>query len=712
MTPRSAAPTSTSTRSPRTAPPASPRSSTTSSARPSSTSSRSPTTSGSTPRSPPGRSPRTAACAFEVIVGEEITTRGGHLLGLFLERADPAAALAALDDRRGPRPGRPRDPRPPARAYPLCAQGWCSGACSATRPRWSAPTRSRRSTRRRSGGRWHGRVVRVRGRARPGRGRQQRRPRARGDRHGLDDVPGPDARRTCGRAILERQTQLARLVPRAPAQLAMFGRQLRSTAATRGRTSRGRVRRDGTGRDLGYPGGAPAPAAVRAAPQAQAEDRGPMKIGLVTPYIYPLPGRRHAARPLPLREPAPARPRRPDHHQHPRPPADAPRATSSGSARASRCPTNGSVGTLTVSPRYVSQVRDVLEREQFDLLHFHEPFVPFLSLVLLRESKSVNVATFHAYAGFSPAYEFGSKILGGYAERLHGRIAVSAAARHFIDRYFPGDYKVIPNGVDVDRFRRAVPIARWQDGTPNILFVGRLEPRKGLLDLLKAYRHPAQDRLRVPAAARRLGAAGARGAALRRDPPAAAASSSSAASATTRRRSCSPPPTSTSRRPPAANRSGSCCSRRWPPARRSSAATSTATRASSARDARPCSCRRATRRRSRRPSPQLLGDPRCGRRWRRAGRARAEEFSWERVTAKVDDYYGFVIRRLAAGDGCRSTSAPIPPPPRPRRPCAAPPLRSPGATTRRRVSASARAASPRREPAARSASAIRQTQAP
>ena len=46
----------------------------------------------------------------------------------------------------------------------------------------------------------------------------------------------------------------------------------------------------------------------------------------------------------------------------------------------------------------------------------------------------------------------------------------------------------IPNGVDVGRFRRAVPIARWQDGTPNILFVGRLEDRKGLPHLLKAFR--------------------------------------------------------------------------------------------------------------------------------------------------------------------------------------------------------------------------------
>lgn len=151
-------------------------------------------------------------------------------------------------------------------------------------------------------------------------------------------------------------------------------------------------------------------------------------------------------------------------------------------------PTNGSVGTLTFSPRYLGQVRQLLARERFDLLHFHEPFVPFLSLFLLRESRSVNVATFHAYAGFSPSYELGSRVMRGHAARLHGRIAVSAAARHFIDRFFPGDYKVIPNGVDVGRFAAAVPLSRWQDGVPNVLFVGRLEPRKGVLDLLKAHR--------------------------------------------------------------------------------------------------------------------------------------------------------------------------------------------------------------------------------
>ena len=212
-----------------------------------------------------------------------------------------------------------------------------------------------------------------------------------------------------------------------------------------------------------------------------------MKIGLVCPYIYPENGGvaqhvRFLYENLRLR----------GHDVRVLTASHGPQRASEGDiirlGVGFSVPINASVGTLTFSPRYLGQIGAMLEREQFDVLHFHEPFVPFLSLFLLRESTSVNIATFHAYAGFSPSYEFGSRALRGYAARLHGRIAVSAAARHFIDRFFPGDYKVIPNGVDVARFANAVPIARWQDGTPNVLFVGRHEPRKGLLDLLKAHR--------------------------------------------------------------------------------------------------------------------------------------------------------------------------------------------------------------------------------
>ena len=58
-------------------------------------------------------------------------------------------------------------------------------------------------------------------------------------------------------------------------------------------------------------------------------------------------------------------------------------------------------------------------------------------------------------------------------------IAVSGAARHFISRYFPGEYRIIPNGVDLDRYADAEPFEELRDGTINILFVGRFEERKG-----------------------------------------------------------------------------------------------------------------------------------------------------------------------------------------------------------------------------------------
>lgn len=212
-----------------------------------------------------------------------------------------------------------------------------------------------------------------------------------------------------------------------------------------------------------------------------------MKIGLVTPYIYPLPGGVNA-HVHDLYEHLVAR----GHDVRIISSIHGPQRQSEGDVirlgYGFSVPANGSVGTLTFSPTYARQIRETLDRERFDVLHFHEPFVPFLSLVLLRESKSINVATFHAYAGWSPALEFGKRMLGRFARRLHGRIAVSAAARHFADRYFPGDYKVIPNGVDLTRFANAKPITRYRDGTLNILFVGRFESRKGAMYLLKAYR--------------------------------------------------------------------------------------------------------------------------------------------------------------------------------------------------------------------------------
>jgi phosphatidylinositol alpha-mannosyltransferase len=388
-----------------------------------------------------------------------------------------------------------------------------------------------------------------------------------------------------------------------------------------------------------------------------------VKIGLVSPYIYPLPGgvtqhvgylyenlrkRGHDVRII---------------------------TSSHGLQRSSEgdvirigkgfsVPTNGSVGTLTVSPRFIKQVREVLEQEQFDLLHFHEPFVPFPSLVVLRESKSVNVATFHAYAGFSPSYELGSRMLRGYARRLHGRIAVSAAARHFIDRYFPGDYKVIPNGVDIDRFKRAVPIARWQDGKANILFVGRFEPRKGVLDLLKAYRI-----LRKTGCECRLLLAGggpqereARRYVLTRtlrDVEFLGRVSDSERDQLFR--------TADVYVSPATGREsfGIVLLEAMAAGAPIVASDIHGYKGVVRRDREALLVPPRSAKAIAAATAELLRDPARRRLMSAAGQARAEEFSWPRVTAKVEDYYGFVIRRLAAQEALpEHFSAAVPSAPR------------------------------------------------
>jgi phosphatidylinositol alpha-mannosyltransferase len=158
-------------------------------------------------------------------------------------------------------------------------------------------------------------------------------------------------------------------------------------------------------------------------------------------------------------------------------------------------PFNGSIGRVTLSVRLEWLISRMLERERFDIIHHHEPFVPFLSFQILDSARCPNVATFHTFGGFSFSYWAGRVVLDRYMNKLDERIAVSSAARHFVSTYFPGDYTIIPNGVDVDFYANAKPFPEFQDGKVNLLFVGRVEPRKGAMYLLKAYaqikrRHP------------------------------------------------------------------------------------------------------------------------------------------------------------------------------------------------------------------------------
>ena len=151
-------------------------------------------------------------------------------------------------------------------------------------------------------------------------------------------------------------------------------------------------------------------------------------------------------------------------------------------------PANGSVARLSLSVRLSRKVKEILERERFDVIHLHEPLLPALPITVLRHSQTVNIGTFHAFARSNYAYFYGKPILKYFVRKLHGRIAVSPPARDFVAEYFPGHYEVIPNGIDYERFAGAspAPLERYREGGPNVLFVGRIEKRKGLKFLLRA----------------------------------------------------------------------------------------------------------------------------------------------------------------------------------------------------------------------------------
>ena len=160
-------------------------------------------------------------------------------------------------------------------------------------------------------------------------------------------------------------------------------------------------------------------------------------------------------------------------------------------------PSSGSITRITLSLRLASTIKTVLDREKFDIIHLHEPFMPMLCSAVLRFSNVPNIGTFHACDG-KPGYNFGRPIstiiINRRLHKLDGKIAVSKPAMDYASKYVPGIYEIIPNGVDIKHFSSDVfPIEEFRDGKQNILFVGRLEYRKGLNYLLRAYQQVKRE---------------------------------------------------------------------------------------------------------------------------------------------------------------------------------------------------------------------------
>jgi len=148
--------------------------------------------------------------------------------------------------------------------------------------------------------------------------------------------------------------------------------------------------------------------------------------------------------------------------------------------RSAIVPANASLPNIILGPRSVFRLRRVLERERFDLIHVHEPMTPVLSIGALALTRSPVVATFHASGDLAWA-KYGAPLWGFLLDRIDVRIAVSERARESAQRYSPGEYVVIPNGVLIP------PHAEPSSRQNRILFVGRQEARKGLPVMLRAW---------------------------------------------------------------------------------------------------------------------------------------------------------------------------------------------------------------------------------
>ena len=143
-------------------------------------------------------------------------------------------------------------------------------------------------------------------------------------------------------------------------------------------------------------------------------------------------------------------------------------------------PANGSLPNIVLSPRSFFRIRRVLEREQFDVLHLHEPMTPAICVAVLALARTPIVATFHA-SGDLGWMRLGVPAWGFLMDRIDRRIAVSERARASAAQWLGGDFEIVPNGVLLPE--RAEP----GDREHTVVFAGRHEPRKGLHVLLRAW---------------------------------------------------------------------------------------------------------------------------------------------------------------------------------------------------------------------------------
>lgn len=136
------------------------------------------------------------------------------------------------------------------------------------------------------------------------------------------------------------------------------------------------------------------------------------------------------------------------------------------------------------------KLEEALKAYKFDILHFHEPWVPMLSRQILTKSDSINIGTFHAAMSERRTSRTLERVITPYTKSLIKHLdiltAVSPVATNYIKSLTARKIYIIPNGINIEKYRPAKP-HKPNNTSKTIFYIGRLEKRKAVDQLMKAF---------------------------------------------------------------------------------------------------------------------------------------------------------------------------------------------------------------------------------
>lgn len=150
---------------------------------------------------------------------------------------------------------------------------------------------------------------------------------------------------------------------------------------------------------------------------------------------------------------------------------------------------NGNWANITVKNDEKYEVAEIIEKGKFDIIHIHEPYIPFINWDVYKNTSAVKVATFHTAWNDDSIINLINPFLALFKETFSAYFKAAIFVSKIGKKRWKDlceknvSQKVIYNAVDNAAF---TPVKRNKDKIINLLFVGRLVNRKGLMYLLKA----------------------------------------------------------------------------------------------------------------------------------------------------------------------------------------------------------------------------------